>query len=187
MNSPKLSMEALCLLVKIIKIIIAVIPVKAKNSLRATVPILSSCLSISYPQINKGELEFDAPSMITSELWKDINNNVGRASLLKDAKELIEELNPIKPEVLSSAVSSMKSVSQKADDWIENKDLARLRIEKHQILLKNNGYQPDEKDAELFKKYNNIVARIKKLEEERHTILGDIDTEYEKLIKKGLI
>lgn len=185
MNSSVLSMETLCILVKVMRMILNAMPGKGREMLRTTVGTLSSCLSCVYPMVVRDE-GLEVPVMIVEELWEDKENYAGRESLIKTAKELIEELNPIKPEVLAGARANMKKAGHKEDAWIENKDLARLRAELHELLLRNKGYVPDETNCELFKKYNNIVARIKKLEEEKPTILSDIDIEYEKLIKEEL-
>ena len=163
-----------------------------KAILRSAVPALTGFISNTYPQIVRSgtkNQDFGNPEMIISDLWEDVSDYKGRDDLLNDAKYLIEELNPIKPEILSSAKVSMKSkqkTTKDTDNWIVEKDLMKLRNEMHNLLLSNNGYLPDESDPELFKRYNNILARIRRLEEEKPNILADIDSEFREIVKNGL-
>jgi len=197
-------MEALCCLVKAVRFLMDVLPPSLRKQLREVVPVFRGFMSTGYPQIIKPEktpgnykesMNFGNPDMMVSEAWKNIQSTgqyTGYQDLVVSVKQIIEFLNPIKTEALANAkitmdrVVKLQEANKKNDSWVKSQEVIRVRKEMYEIMAKYGGKVPTEAHYDDYIRYNNAISKIKRYEEEKPTILEDIDNAYKELLKEEM-
>jgi hypothetical protein len=209
LNSPLVPMEALSILIKsrvkrimqlVLKTLIDIIPLKDRKVLREALPTLRGFISNNYPQLMKSvkmtetadeQVVFGQPEMILRDMWSNIGKTegyTGQTFVLKDVKYIIEALNEIKVENLINAKNYMdkKVKLQSNDPFSGSAEIIKLRKELHELLLKNKGNVPDQSNIEDYNKYNLLVQKIQRKEDEKPTIYGSVDEIYKQMIKETI-
>lgn len=186
----------------VIRLLIDFISKKDKKILRQTIRVLSGFLGNGIPLVMKSintydgysekmqeTFAFQEPEVLLTMMWgssEEYENSIEKPYISKDVQYILQALSEIKPDSLSEATKNFeKSAKLEAHSSLyESSEIALLRKEANSILLKNNGKVPTESNPEDFSKYQLIMQKINKKEEENPTIFSDIDEIYKSILKE---